>query len=131
MVYFQTKNPYLGIFWRALEYTILVFFEPLGIFYNYLVCFMAIWYILWSFGIYLLWSFGKYCGHLVYTYCGHLVYIVVIWYLYIVVIWYLYIVVIWYRLWSFGKIFSCFGTLDQEKSGNPAPEEVEAEKEIF
>jgi hypothetical protein len=53
------------IFWRALEWKMLVFT-------------MVIWYILWSFGIfcghlvysvviwYILWSFGIFCGHLVY-----------------------------------------------------------------
>jgi hypothetical protein len=49
---------------------------PFGIFYGHLVYFMAIWYILWSFGIFY----------------GHLV--------------------IWY-------IFPPFGILCQEKSGNP------------
>jgi hypothetical protein len=53
---------------------------PFGIFYGHLVYFMAIWYILWPFGIFY----------------GHLVYFLVIWY-----------------------IFSRFGMLYQEKSGNP------------
>jgi hypothetical protein len=38
MVYFQTKNPNLGKFWRALEWKILVYF-------------MTIWNILLPFGI--------------------------------------------------------------------------------
>jgi hypothetical protein len=61
---------------------------------------MAIWYILWQFGIfcgnlvyfgaiwYILWQFGIFCGNLVYF------------------------VAIWY-------IFPHFGMLRQEKSGNP------------
>jgi hypothetical protein len=75
--------------------------------------------VLWSFGIFssylvyvhILWSFGKFCGHLENF------------------------VVIWNILWSFGihnlwsfrifcghfGIFSRFGMLYQEKSGNPAP----------
>jgi hypothetical protein len=39
MVYFQTKDPYLGIFWKALEYTMLVYF-------------VAIWNILQPFGVF-------------------------------------------------------------------------------
>jgi hypothetical protein len=42
MVYFHTKNPYLGKFWRALEWKILAYFIP-------------IWNILWANGI----SFGN------------------------------------------------------------------------
>jgi hypothetical protein len=38
MVYFKTKNSNLGIFWRALEWKMLVYFK-------------AIWYNLWSFGM--------------------------------------------------------------------------------
>jgi hypothetical protein len=37
MVYFKTKNPNLGKFWRVLEWERLVYT-------------MAIWYILWAFG---------------------------------------------------------------------------------
>jgi hypothetical protein len=37
MVYFHTKNPNVGVW-------------SIGIFYGYLVYFMAIKYILWSFG---------------------------------------------------------------------------------
>jgi hypothetical protein len=39
MVYFHTKNPNLGIFWRAKEWNLLVYF-------------LIIWYSLWSFGIF-------------------------------------------------------------------------------
>jgi hypothetical protein len=45
IVYFQTKNPNLSIFWMVLQWKILVYI-------------MAIWYILWQFGIF--------CGHLEY-----------------------------------------------------------------
>jgi hypothetical protein len=48
----HTKNPNLGIFWRALEWKLLVFFmaiwfilQPFGIFCSFLVCFEVIWYI--------------------------------------------------------------------------------------
>jgi hypothetical protein len=43
MVYFQTKNPNLGKFWRAFEWKMLV--------YNHLEYFTAIWYNSWPFGI--------------------------------------------------------------------------------
>jgi hypothetical protein len=46
MVYFQTKIPILGKILDDLE------MESVGIFYGPLVCFTAIWYILWSFGIF-------------------------------------------------------------------------------
>jgi hypothetical protein len=39
MVYFQTKNPNLGKFWRVLQL-------------NFLVHIMDIWYIVWAFGIF-------------------------------------------------------------------------------
>jgi hypothetical protein len=45
MVYFQTKNPSLGKFWRVLQWQILV-----GIPYGHLVYFTAIYCILWPFG---------------------------------------------------------------------------------
>jgi hypothetical protein len=46
MVCFQTKNPNLGKFWRALEWKVLLYF-------------MIIWNILLPFGMmYSLWSFG-------------------------------------------------------------------------
>jgi hypothetical protein len=59
MVYFQTEDPNLGKFWRALQWKLLVCFmtiwsilRPSGLFYCHLVYFTAIWYILWSFGIF-------------------------------------------------------------------------------
>jgi hypothetical protein len=39
MIYFQTKNPNSGKFWRALDYKLLIYF-------------IAIWYILWTFGMF-------------------------------------------------------------------------------
>jgi hypothetical protein len=48
MVYFQTKNPSLGKFWRALQWKMLVYF-------------MDIWSILYMFR-----TFGMFCGNLVY-----------------------------------------------------------------
>jgi hypothetical protein len=45
MVYFRTKNPYLGKFWRALEWKMLMYFNA---FWNILLTFrifMTIWYI--------------------------------------------------------------------------------------
>jgi uncharacterized membrane protein YkvI len=53
MVCFQTKNPNLGKFWRALEWKMVV-------------CFMVIWYILWQFGnVVVIWyifpCFGIFC----------------------------------------------------------------------
>jgi hypothetical protein len=59
MVYYQTKNPNLGIFWRALEWKRLVhslaiwnILQPLGTFFGHLVIYiLAIWYILPRFGI--------------------------------------------------------------------------------
>jgi hypothetical protein len=44
MVYFQTKNPNFGKFWRALDW------EMLYIFYGNLECFTDNWDVLWSFG---------------------------------------------------------------------------------
>jgi hypothetical protein len=38
--FFKPKNPNLGKFWRVLQWKILVYF-------------MAIWYILWPFGIFM------------------------------------------------------------------------------
>jgi hypothetical protein len=44
MVYFKTKNPYLGKFWKALDWKLLVYYiliwnilRPLGIFCGHLV----------------------------------------------------------------------------------------------
>jgi hypothetical protein len=47
MVYFQTENSNLDIFWKALESKFLIYFMALGIF-------MVIWYKLWLFW-YILW----------------------------------------------------------------------------
>jgi hypothetical protein len=44
MVYFQTKNPNLGTFWRAWKVKCWYILRPWGIF-------KAIWYNLWPFGI--------------------------------------------------------------------------------
>jgi hypothetical protein len=58
MLHFQTKNHNLGKFFRVLQRKMLVHFmalsstlRPFDIFYGHLVCFMAIWYILWYFAI--------------------------------------------------------------------------------
>jgi hypothetical protein len=58
MVYFQTKNPNLGRFWRALYWKMTIYFMAIwniswtfGIFYDHLVHFVFIWYILSGFGI--------------------------------------------------------------------------------
>jgi hypothetical protein len=52
MVYFQTKNPNLGKFWKVLQWKMMVFFmailsilRPNDIFYGHLVHFVVIWYI--------------------------------------------------------------------------------------
>jgi hypothetical protein len=52
MAYFQTKNPDLGKFWRALDWNMLIYFmaiwnivETFGIFYDHWVHFVFIWYI--------------------------------------------------------------------------------------
>jgi hypothetical protein len=53
MVYFKTKSPSLGIFWRALEWKMLVYFLAIG--YNlwqFVYVPTAVWCSLWSFGIY-------------------------------------------------------------------------------
>jgi hypothetical protein len=71
MVCFQTKNPNLGTFWRALEWKMLVCLWSFGIFYGHLEYFTVIWNILRSFGIFY--------GHLVYIWpFGN---VVVIWYI--------------------------------------------------
>jgi hypothetical protein len=67
MVYLQTKIANLGIFWRALDWKMLIYL-------------IAIWNILRTFEIF----------------CDHLVHFVLIWH-----------------------IFSGFGTMNQEKYGNP------------
>jgi hypothetical protein len=58
MVCFQTKNPNLGKFWRALDGKMLIYFmanwnilRTFGIFYVHLVEFVFIWYIFSGFGI--------------------------------------------------------------------------------
>jgi hypothetical protein len=55
---FKPKNPYLGKFWRTLNWKRLVYFmailsilRPNGLFYAHLVHFVVIWYILPSFGM--------------------------------------------------------------------------------
>jgi hypothetical protein len=64
MACFQTKNPNLGKFCRDLQWKMLIYFMAIwyilwlfGIFCGYVVYFVAIWYILWLFGIF--------CGYLV------------------------------------------------------------------
>jgi hypothetical protein len=56
--YFQTKNPNLGIFWRALDWKMFLYFMAVSnilrtfeIFYDHLVHFVSIWYIFSVFGI--------------------------------------------------------------------------------
>jgi hypothetical protein len=57
MVYSQTRNSNLGKFWRALDYNMLIYFravlnilQTLGIFYDDLVHFVFIRYIISGFG---------------------------------------------------------------------------------
>jgi hypothetical protein len=52
MVYYQTKNPNLTNFWRALDWKLLLYFMAIwnilrtfGIFYDHFVHFVFIWYI--------------------------------------------------------------------------------------
>jgi hypothetical protein len=52
MVYFQTKNPDLGLLWRALECKMFLYFmtiwnilRPFGIIFGRLVESVVIWYI--------------------------------------------------------------------------------------
>jgi hypothetical protein len=52
MAYFQTKNPYLGKFWRDLQWKMLVYFWPFSLFYRNLVYFVAILHSLWLVGIF-------------------------------------------------------------------------------
>jgi hypothetical protein len=58
MVCFQTKNPNLGKFMRALDWKMLICYMAIwdilrtfGIFYDHLVHFVFIWYIFPGFGI--------------------------------------------------------------------------------
>jgi hypothetical protein len=94
MVYFQTKNPNLGKFLRALDRTMMIYFmyignilRTFGVFYVNLVHTVLICYILCSFGTYcvhlvhIVFIWYIYCVHLVHTYCVHLVNIVCIWYI--------------------------------------------------
>jgi hypothetical protein len=57
-VYFQTKNPNLGKFWRVSQRKMLVYFitiwsilRPIGMFYGNLVYFVVIWYTFPHFGM--------------------------------------------------------------------------------
>jgi hypothetical protein len=52
MVYFKTKNPNLGIFWRALEYFVAIWntLQPFGMFHGHLVYFVVSWKIFPNFG---------------------------------------------------------------------------------
>jgi hypothetical protein len=52
MAHLQTQNPDLGKFWMVLQWKMLEY-----LLYVHSVYFMAIWFILWPFGIF--------CGHLV------------------------------------------------------------------
>jgi hypothetical protein len=52
IVCFRTKNPDVGVFWRALDWKVLKYFvsiwnilQTFGIFYDHLVHFVLIWYI--------------------------------------------------------------------------------------
>jgi hypothetical protein len=58
MVCFQTKNPNLGPFWRALDWKMLIYFMAIwniwrtfGIFHGHLEYFVFVWYIFYGFGI--------------------------------------------------------------------------------
>jgi hypothetical protein len=58
MVRFQTKNPNLGNFWRALEWKMPIYFlvvwnilRSFGVFYGHLENVVVIWYIFPHFGI--------------------------------------------------------------------------------
>jgi hypothetical protein len=45
MAYFQTKNPYFGKIRMALQWKMVVYFRPFGLFFGHLVCFAAIVYM--------------------------------------------------------------------------------------
>jgi hypothetical protein len=58
MVYFQTKNQNLGIFWRVLQWKMFVYFVDIwpilqlfGILYGQLVYLVVIWYIFPRFSV--------------------------------------------------------------------------------
>jgi hypothetical protein len=53
MVSFQTKNPNLGKFWRALDWKMLIFYVYLEYFTDIWEIFINIWYILLSFGTFI------------------------------------------------------------------------------
>jgi hypothetical protein len=50
MVYFQTKKSYCGKFWRFLDWKMLIYLWPFGMYHGHSGYFMTIWYILCSFG---------------------------------------------------------------------------------
>jgi hypothetical protein len=66
MVCFQTQNPNLGKFWRALDWKNGYILYSFGIFYGHLEYFMDIWNIVRTFGIFY----------------DHLVHFVFIWYIF-------------------------------------------------
>jgi hypothetical protein len=79
MVSFQTKNPHLGTFWRALDWEMLIYFMAIwnilptfGIFYAHLVYFVFIWYFFNGFGIMLPKKSGNPVVHLL---CAFIVYL--------------------------------------------------------
>jgi hypothetical protein len=57
MVFFQTKNPNLGKFWKVMRLKIIVFLailcilRPNGVFYDHSVHGVVIWYIFSRFGM--------------------------------------------------------------------------------
>jgi hypothetical protein len=105
MMYFQTKNPKLGIFFGGplTENVGISSLWPLGILNGNLVYVLAIWYTYFVAIRYILLAF-----------CLGILLAMV------------YFLVILYILWTFGIFcgpliyFSCFGTLHQGKSGSPA-----------
>jgi hypothetical protein len=52
MVYFQTKNPNLGKFWRVLQWKMLAYFMVIWSILLPICIFRAIWSILWSWFIF-------------------------------------------------------------------------------
>jgi hypothetical protein len=73
MVFFQTKNPHLGKFWRALEWKMLVY-----IIHAHLEYITAIWYMLWSFGNFVeIWTifstFGRIASRKIWQPCSEMV----------------------------------------------------------
>jgi phosphatidylglycerophosphate synthase len=51
-IYFQTKKTNFGKFWKAMQWKMLVLKVPFCLLYGQMVNCLAIWYILWSFGIF-------------------------------------------------------------------------------